>query len=246
MTDDEKELVKAGADAAMRPFANLVEKLFGGPVKEIGGMWTDRLRVRRFERQLKLYEKVQKMIAVAGFEPHHIPDSVSIPLLSAATLAEDEGLQERWAALLANAAKPGTGVHPGFVQVLENMGALDAAVLDEAYRRLLAQLKEKGNIQIVYLSYDQINEVLKAVKENGGETCLDNLVRLRLLLPDPTHPSASATSEGLKLRPTFQYYLTRFGLEFYFACQAPAIRDNLIAESPSLAALIAYPKVPPY
>ena len=30
MNEDENEVIKATADAALRPFANLIEKLFGG------------------------------------------------------------------------------------------------------------------------------------------------------------------------------------------------------------------------
>ena len=246
MTDEGKELIRAGADAAMKPFANLIEKLFGGPVEEIGGMWTDSLKVRRFDRQLKLLAKVKQMIADGGFEPRHVSDNLSIPLLTAATLVESESLHEKWAALLSNASKPGTGVHPSFVQVLENIGPLDAAVLDEAYSRLLTKLKDKGNIQIVYLDPKEIQDVLRRAKENGGETCLENLIRLRLFLTDLDEANSFKTSEGLRSRPTFRYYLTRFGLEFYMACQPPAVRDALICDSPPLASLIAYPTPPPY
>src|ERR1039457_7199674 len=53
---------------------------------------------------LKLFAKVQTLIADAGFEPCHVPDTISIPLLLAASLEDDERLQEKWGALLANAA----------------------------------------------------------------------------------------------------------------------------------------------
>src|ERR1035441_4208784 len=109
----------------MKPFANLIEKLFGGSVEEIGGIWQDSLKVRRFQRQLKLFEKVEKLIADAGFEPRHVPDAISIPLLSAASLEDNERLQDKWAALLANAANPDVTPHPGFVQLLSNMSPLD-------------------------------------------------------------------------------------------------------------------------
>jgi hypothetical protein len=34
VTDDERSIVKAGAEAALRPISNLIEKLFGGTVEE--------------------------------------------------------------------------------------------------------------------------------------------------------------------------------------------------------------------
>lgn len=247
------DLTPVGNAAAILAAAKAVEpyllKVLGAPLDQIGELLAspfEEMKKRRAERFTKIVTDAAEQVRASGDEPIRIPDYIALPLLERATLVDDADLQRIWASLLANASRAGTGVHPGFVQVLENMGALDAVVLNEAYRRLLAQLKEKGNIQIVYLSEDQTNDVLRTVKENGGETCLDNLVRLRLLLPDPTHPNSFTTSEGLKMRPTFKYYLTRFGLEFYLACQPPVIRDKLIAESPSLASLTAYPIAPPY
>jgi hypothetical protein len=141
MTDDQKELLKIGADTAMKPFAHLVEKLFGGSVEELGGMWQDALKVRRFGRQLKLFERVQKLISDAGFEPQQVKDSISIPLLTTATLQDDESLQQKWACLLANAANPAAAVHPAFVEILAALAPLDAVVLDESYKRLLLEMK---------------------------------------------------------------------------------------------------------
>src|SRR5262249_41102811 len=151
------------------------------PVEEIGGMWQDRLKVRRLKRQIELLKKVQKLIDDSGFEPQYVKDSISIPLLTSATLEDNQTLQDKWAALLANAANPATGVHPAFIRILESMGPLDAAVLDESYGRLLIRLRERGNVQIVYLEQNEMDDVLSFVKQNGGNTALDNVIGLRLL-----------------------------------------------------------------
>jgi hypothetical protein len=221
MDEEQKELIKAGADAAMKPFANLIEKLFGGSVEEIGGMWQDSLKVRRLQRQLKLFAKVQKLIADAGFEPRHVPDTISIPLLLATSLEDDERLQEKWAALLANAANPNVGLHPGFVQILENLAPLDVGVLDEVYKRFDTQYRVKGNIQVVLLEHQDINEVLRAVKESGGQASLENVTRLGLILAvvdeTATHP---------KMKPVYRYHMTELGREFYLACQPPVSRQS--------------------
>lgn len=60
MDDDQKELAKIAAESAFRPFANLIEKLFGGAAEQVGGMWTDGLR-RRF-RRIKIFEKLTRKI----------------------------------------------------------------------------------------------------------------------------------------------------------------------------------------
>src|ERR1019366_4458525 len=104
MTSDEREVVKAGAEAALRPFSNLIEKLFGGAAEQIGGMWEDSLRVKRAERQAlrlaKLFKRVQDAIDEANFDPQPVPDKISSPILQSASVEDDEFLQERWANVL--------------------------------------------------------------------------------------------------------------------------------------------------
>lgn len=59
------------------------------------------------------------------------------------------------------------------------------------------------------------------MKENGGDVALDNVVRLGLVLSDPEHPSSHTTSEGLKMRPTFRYYMTGLGRDFIWLVNRP-------------------------
>ena len=226
MDDDSKELIRAAAEAAMKPVADLFEKLIGAPAEQIGGMWTDALKVRRFGRLIKLGKRVKAMLDDAGLEAKHVPDNVSIPLLNAATLNDSESLQEKWAALLANATNPFVGVHPGFVQILANMLPLDAVVMDLVYKKLFATFLQTGNFQLVYITHDDRQEVLRLAFENGGEVSFENLVRLGLLMTDLEH-SAVRTSEGKMLRPTYRYYMTALGRDFYRACQPPANQPTL-------------------
>jgi hypothetical protein len=81
MEDDEKELLKIGAEATFQPFAGLIEKLFGGAAEQIGGMWKDKIAVRRQIRQFKLLKKLKAAIDNAGFEPQQIRDNIWTPVL---------------------------------------------------------------------------------------------------------------------------------------------------------------------
>lgn len=132
MTDDEKEVVKARAEAAMKPIGNLLESLLGGPFKQIGGMWEDALKLRRDKRKVKIDLEFERFVREAGFEPRQIPDNIAIPALSYAWLQDDESLQSRWAALLANAADPRdiVSVLPSFTTILSELTARDAQFLD--------------------------------------------------------------------------------------------------------------------
>jgi hypothetical protein len=132
MDDDQKELAKIAAQEAMKPFADLFQKLFGGPAEEIGGMMQDSLKVRRFRRQLKLLEKVQQITDDAKFEPQRVPDYIAFPVMNDATLNDDPTLEEMWASLLANASKPDVGatLSPMFPKILANLTPRQAQFLD--------------------------------------------------------------------------------------------------------------------
>jgi hypothetical protein len=135
MAIDEKDLLKVGAQEAMKPFANLLERLFGGVVDQIGGVWSDQMKVRRFERQLKLFRRVQELIEDSGIEPQLVADKIGIPLLMAAPLEDDPGLQELWACLLANAATIRGSVEPSFVEILKQLSPQEAKLVDLFYQR---------------------------------------------------------------------------------------------------------------
>ncbi|MEO5926269.1 MAG: Abi-alpha family protein [Bryobacteraceae bacterium] len=70
------------------------------------------------------------MAQAAGFTPKAVPPKILFPLLEGASLEEDEGLHDMWAALLTNAASPDGAekVRPSFTEVLRQM-APDEAVL---------------------------------------------------------------------------------------------------------------------
>lgn len=135
MTEDEQQLLKVGAESAIKPFANLIERLFGGPVDQVGGMLEDGLKVRRILRQIKLYKKLQKKIEEGGFDPQQIPDAIWVPSLQLASLEDNETLQEIWANLLANAADPRhiNPVAPSFIGILRELSGREVKFLDTLF-----------------------------------------------------------------------------------------------------------------
>jgi hypothetical protein len=135
MTDDEKQLAKVAAETALKPFADLVERLFGGAFDEIGGAWQDKLAIRRQVRRISLFKHLKKKIEDAGIDPRAIPDAVWIPAVQQASLEDNESLQEIWANLLANAADPSEErpVLASFHDVLKNLTSKDAAFLTAVY-----------------------------------------------------------------------------------------------------------------
>jgi hypothetical protein len=98
-------------------------------------MWTDGLVARRQIRQLKLMQKVQRVIEEACFEPSLVRDKVGVHLLQSALLEDDETLQDMWANLLANACDPRelSPVEGLYVSILKELNARDVKILNGIY-----------------------------------------------------------------------------------------------------------------
>jgi len=115
-----KEAIKAGRDLA---------GFLSGPVAELVGMGSERLKVVRFERGVRLVERLRHFLAERGQEKftRKIALSIGLPILENATLEEDDELQDVWARLLVNGGDADSGIelHPAFGAVLAQMTAFD-------------------------------------------------------------------------------------------------------------------------
>lgn len=115
-----KEAIQAGRDLA---------RFLREPAGEVIGMVSDYLKVVRFERQIRLSERVRHFLAERGLDAptRRIAPNIVLPLLENASLEEDDDLQDVWARLLVNGGDAHSGIelHPAFGAVLAQMTAFD-------------------------------------------------------------------------------------------------------------------------
>jgi hypothetical protein len=220
---DEDKLVKAGVEAALKPFADLLEKLAGPAAEEIGLTLKDHLRVFRLRRQLRLFGRVKTMLEDAGISPQKVPLKLLGPIVDTASLEEDDALQDKWAALLANAAGHEDAIHPSFVEVLKQISALEAQFLDALFslRHHNGPRGEGklGDDQVITAMYPALKNELSTkerrvkdahTRRKFQETGLNfNLERLGLVKLERMHETA------------LWYEMTQFGAMFVGACQSP-------------------------
>jgi hypothetical protein len=151
MDEAAKELVKVGAEQVFGPYKDLMNKLFGGPAEQLGGMWADSLAARRRIRQVGLLKKVQAAIEEARFEPQQISDNIWLPAIAEASLQDDETIQQRWANLLANAADPRNGsnnVEPSFLAILKELTYREVKFLDALYEAVQVPATRKPRLAV--------------------------------------------------------------------------------------------------
>ncbi len=122
---------------AAQSLGEFVGKFIGGPLTQASGIVEDKLKYLRWERQVRLMQRSQQFLREMGLEvpSRRIPLNVAIPLLQAASMEEDDELQDIWAKLLVNAANANSGVEVtrSLISILENFGPLEAKVLQAIF-----------------------------------------------------------------------------------------------------------------
>lgn len=208
----EADLVKAGIDAVLRPFTDLIMKIAGPAAEELGLTLQDHLKVFRLKRRVRLLERVKEILEKSGREPGRVPLKLLQPIVENASIEEDDTLQDRWAALLANTASGVSMIHPAFIEVLKQLSGLDVFVLD-----VLWQLKNEGNRRPDKYILGKSIEIADGRRRFGldGTDLIDevekfgvfgNLIRLGVMDFD--------YDEGGKRH----YVITQFGHIFIYAC----------------------------
>jgi hypothetical protein len=108
-----------------------------GPLAEAFGIFWDKLKYLRWERQLRYMDQVAERLHLRGLaEPtRSVPLSIMVPILQFGSMEEDNDLQDLWAQLLVNAADADSGivVEPAFIGILQNLSARDATILEKIY-----------------------------------------------------------------------------------------------------------------
>lgn len=134
-----QEVAKAtgkGIDA-VREAGGFIARYVAGPLEEGVGILHDHLKYVRWERQTRLIHRADQYLLEVGLKTpsRAVPLKIAIPLLQAATIEDDDSLQDLFAALLVNAANAASGVevHRSFIEILSQITHLEARILNVIY-----------------------------------------------------------------------------------------------------------------
>jgi hypothetical protein len=181
MTDEENAalVIKTGIEQVFAPVQKLIDQLIGPAATEVGLSYGDQAKVWRLKRQLRMMKEVQRLIDESGLKVNPVATRLFFPVIEAAGIEDDDDMQTRWAALIANeSTKVGT-VHPSFIEILRQMSPEDARLLDRLYERCLSRLTRRVQPWVDSISHaDQERRV--QMGENPY-TPFNNLVRIGLI-----------------------------------------------------------------
>ncbi len=230
---DEDKVVAAGVEAALKPFAELLERIAGPAAEEFGLTLKDHVRVFRFKRRLRLLEQLKKMVAGSRIEPSHVPFNVLLPIIENASIEESDQLQDKWAAMLATAAIQ-RGVHPSFPEILKQLNESDVLYLDATYEYETGkkQLDTDRTSQPRQRKrhYEELDDdlVLKVAKAMGMSLADADEARKKVRFS----PARAGFAENVirlgLMRPVKDLgdRLTGFGTRFVKACRAPVLNND--------------------
>ena len=157
MEDPTTESAKAAQEAtkttakaidAAREVGAFVARLVAGSLEAGMGIFEDKLKYMRWERQQRLIVRSEEFLHEIGLErpTRAIPMKLAVPLLQAATLEEDDELQDLWCKLLVNSAADHSGVdlRRVYIDMLERITPLEAKILDTVYALPFDEMHHAG------------------------------------------------------------------------------------------------------
>jgi hypothetical protein len=83
---------------------NLLSKLFGPTLTEIGQNYADKIRYRRFKNQVEIFAKANDFLKEKGINAKPIALKHLTPLIELSSLEENPKIQVKWANIIANLA----------------------------------------------------------------------------------------------------------------------------------------------
>ena len=134
-----KEVAKAWGRTVdlAEQFGGFIAKYIDGPLEQGIGILKDKLMYMRWERQVRLMQRASEFLSKEGFtQPTQvIPLKFAIPLLEAASLEDDDYLQDQWAKLIVNSAIEASGVvlTRTYIDILERLSPMEAKILNVMY-----------------------------------------------------------------------------------------------------------------
>lgn len=179
------------------------------------GIFADKLQYMRWERQQRLMKRADEFLKKEGLvNPQKIiPFKFAVPLLEAASLEENDELQDLYAILLVNASNPNSGVDisRSYIDVLERFTPKMVKIFHNIYS---TQLTEEKLVNIESLDLpNTLPEDLGLVMTGGPginwQMDWDELDRLKCL---------RVTRKMSNGQISISAKYTFFGLALYRAC----------------------------
>jgi hypothetical protein len=246
VSDPSTDREKAASEGASEGAVGAALEAFFGPAVELSELGRDAVRWIRFRGQVKIIEGATAMLERRGLAPRYVPAKTLVPLLELAALEDpdDEDMQTRWIALLANAAAGDAAngeVLPSLPQILAELTPVEAQMLDWLAEEQERQWPSRAGTDLGYfgeqLGYPRVGLGSPPQDPRFG-VYVDNLERLRLCLVSHPDERVAELERAFQVgvRPGGSGWapprirITDLGVAFVAACSPLAEQDSQTEE----------------
>lgn len=216
--DDNIKLMEKVVEQSLVAAKEFIGKLLNPALEEGGGIIRDNIHLWRFKNQIKIILKAKKFLEGKGIEPSKVLPKTIVSILDNGSLEEDDNMQNKWAALLANVADVNQRYSFGtsFSEILKELSPLEVKILDtmfdEAYNNT-----NPNKVEILF-DKEKICQNFN-IDEIQFEIIADNLFRLNLCQPPASFGGVKIGDYPVQLRTYKLIGFTQLGYEFVKSCR---------------------------
>lgn len=181
--------LKSTVESISKQVGDFLGKIIGPPAEALGGLLSDQMknfRAANLERIARKWMKIREVRGISEAAIKVLPFGDAYRTVEAASIEENENVQELWAQLIASATDDSRSVKikKVFIDLLKSLGSIDAIMLDVLFDLnsnvpVMAIYKESESIQQEF-----VNRTIKKVEHlNSMEilSSVQNLLRLRII-----------------------------------------------------------------
>ena len=211
------------AKNAEKAAEGLLKTVLGPPADELGQLLKEKVSARRYQNLVKIAANAKEQLDSAGLSPKEVPLAIIHPLLEIASLEEDESLQKRWAALLANVSLSDSETLRCFADILKQLTSVEARFLDKAYDERFQSPRQPDRMAPPK-KYPVLENTLALLRTS----MIANLERLGLITRQSHDHTDFTSSFGTVVTATSnRLYVSDLGMEFIQACRPLASQKSL-------------------
>ena len=217
-----EEVARAAAEASKfgtralettEKLTSFVAKVFKEPIGDAVGIIGDRLRFMRWERQVRLADRVNEILNQRGIvETRAVPPRLALPIFENASMEDNNELQDLWAKLLANSMDSNfiPELRYAYLEIIKSLNPLDVKILHALYNWLSKKETDWDRITQHMFTKQEICQRL-SISSQDYEVSAYNLFRVQCL-------AQPFTTMLVMSKDTQTVVITPLGKSFVEAC----------------------------
>ena len=215
-------LGEKGLDTAEKS-GNFIAKVFKGPIAEISGLITDKLRFIRWKRMVQVSEEVNQILENKGIkETRAVAPKIALPIFEDSSLEDDSNIQHLWNHLLANAMNPefNDEIRYGFIEMIKSITGNEVKLLNDFYLILQndGRLFPLNKLSQYNLKKEQLIKTLD-ISADQYVLSVNNLMRMQLIAPAILTGGIKVGTESITIYKGMDVItMTPLGVKFVEAC----------------------------